>query len=301
MKKNNSRRRPDVLQECAGREDRVNKPELISDAFITCDEDKRWCIQLHVWTGLMQSRGTRSVSSFSSPAAHTHNPRFRRHALMPPEELSVSRLVDPVRVRFSQENLQGYHTSSLATCPANKNSSLYLHTQAPESLKPSKGIAEDTSLINGEHMTKELQLALPLLLQRIYFPSRFFFPSKIPPCFRQSHSQFPLALDGRSTSCRKIPLECISSVRRVGMGVRGAARDVEWSSPSLNRSLSFPPRLPLLTGAQTRGCLETQPISPWQLERQWDNVARLSLSLPFIQCKHTASFSKRYKCANYYI
>lgn len=69
--------------------------------------------------------------------------------------------------------------------------------------------------------------------------------------------------------------------------------DGEWSSLSLSNARSLfspgPPRLPLLTRAQMRSCLEMQPISLWQLETEtmWQ---RLSLSLAFMQCKHTLCY-----------
>lgn len=174
------------------------------------------------------------------------------------EELSVFRLVDPVRVSFSPQNLQGFLSPSLshflAVSLAYRNTVLYLHT-APRKLtrQPNRCSKErvrnedESSLICKRRMTKELKLAVPRFQKNLFslLFSHFLY-QKIPPSSRQSHSQFPLVPVSRSTSCKrnssgmqlKRSLHGSESGKK---GVRGAVWNGEWRSlpPFLSRSVTL--------------------------------------------------------------
>lgn len=133
------------------------------------------------------------------------------------KELSVFKLVDPVRVRFLPLNLQGFLSLPLfflAVCPAYRNTSLYLHTLPHELPRQSNRHSkervkneDEESLICKRRMTKEWRLAVPLPIELIF--SLLFFPHQksLLPSGRVIHNSHSL-LSVHAPAAREIPLEC---------------------------------------------------------------------------------------------
>jgi len=206
---------------------------------IVRDQDKHWCEWKHV--------EERSVFwSFSRVCCLTFLSACARWWF---EEMSLSRLVDPVRVSFSPQNPQGFLSHFLAVRPAYGNTPLYLHTLARKLPRQPKRCRkecvrneDEESLICKRRMTKELSLLSHFSYQKSFFlqTESFTIPT------RSCQSKHQLQEKFLWNAIKEIP----PRQREREKGVRGAVWNGEWRSPSL---------LPFLSRSVTLSSLPTSP------------------------------------------